>query len=119
MDWGEELEARTPGGSSSSQSRGLVMTLLAVDRRKVFLYFLSFGDVFLANEQHRGQLGSLFSNRSILLFDGDGFMRLSVSILRWMILSFSKFSVCLRCVGFGVSPLRRDGDPSFVSCGIV
>lgn len=41
MDWGEELEARTPGGSSSSQSRGLVMTLLAVDKRKVFLYFLS------------------------------------------------------------------------------
>jgi hypothetical protein len=45
MDWGEELEARTPGGSSSSQSRGLVMTLLAVD--KSFLYFLSFGDVSL------------------------------------------------------------------------
>ena len=46
MDWGEELEARTPGGSSSSQSRGLVMTLLAVDQ-KSFLYFLSFGDVSL------------------------------------------------------------------------
>lgn len=53
MDWGEELEARTPGGSSSSQSRGLVMTLLAVDIEK-FPVFPFIWRRLLANEHHRG-----------------------------------------------------------------
>jgi len=122
MDWGEELEARTPGGSSSSQSRGLVMTLLAVDKRKVFLYFLTFGDVFLANETSSGIVGSLFSNGSILLFDKRWIHEVicrHLAVDDTIPFLFSKFSVCLRCVGFGVSPLRRDGDPSVESCGIV
>jgi hypothetical protein len=32
---------------------------------------------------------------------------------------FPKFFGVPSRVGFGVSPLRRDGDPSVVSCGIV
>lgn len=94
MDWGEELEAHTPGGSSSSQSRGLVMTLLAVDRIKVSL--ISFRRRFLANEpHHRGWFGSLFSNGVASSPSKGGIPEVSVGVVRWTILSlFQGFPVC-------------------------
>jgi hypothetical protein len=43
MDWGEELEALNLGGSSSSQCRGMVMTLLAVDKSSHVFPFADLG----------------------------------------------------------------------------
>jgi len=66
---GKSFEALDLGGSSSSQCRGMAMTLLAVDI-KSFLYFLS--QSWLLQRTSMMDNGSFFRNG---FFHWDGFMR--------------------------------------------
>jgi len=95
MDWGEELEAHTLGGSSSSQCNGsMVMTLLAVDKN--FLYFLSFRHWQFCSDTFADGFGS---SSGMGLLSQAWIHEVSVVILRWMVLfpidGFTRWLWCL------------------------